>query len=487
MRRVVIILVVLAVLVGGSLLIFRFTSQAKEAPAPDYEVIKVDDGDMISTVSATGTIQPEDEVSLIFKGAGRLGEVLVKEGDSVTAGQVLARLETGDLDLAQAQAEIALSISQAQLAKLKNPASESDVTAARAAVESAQAAVDSAREAVASAEASYRDLVAGPSNDQKTAAAAAVERARVMRDQAQSAYDRIASQPDAGLMPQSLQLQQATIDYATAEANYNVAVAPPKAGQLAAAKSQIAQAKATQAQALASVAQARASLNKLLEGASEQDLAVADAQVTQSLLQVQQARLTKENTVLTTPIDGVVTKLNVKVGEVASAAAPAAAVTDLSRFHIDIDVDEIDIGQLSEEQRVRVTLDAVPDAELSGHIERISPTPTNTGGVTSYKVTVVIDEANAPLRSGLSATASITTEELKNVLRVPNRSVQIDRDTGRALVEKMVGGVPTATEITLGARNDQFSQVLSGLTKGDELAIRSGTGLDRLRSTMFGQ
>ena len=487
MRRVVIILIVLAVLVGGSLLVFRYTSQAKEPPAPDYEVIKVDDGDMISTVSATGTIQPEDDVSLIFKAAGRVGEVLVKEGDSVTAGQVLARLETSDLDLAQAQAEIGLSISQAQLAKLKNAASESDVAAARAALESAQSAVESAREAATSAEASYRDLVAGPSNDQKTAASATVERARIMRDQAQSAYDQIASQPDAGLMPQSLQLQQATIDYATAQANYNVAIAPPKPGQLAAAKSQIAQAKATQAQALASVAQAQASLNKLLEGGSEQDLAVADAQVTQSQLQVQQARLNKENTVLTTPIDGVVAKLNVKAGEVAGGAVPAATVTDLSRFHIDVDVDEIDIGKLSEGQLVNVTLDAVSDAELTGHIERISQTPTNNGGVTAYNVTVVIDDANTPLRSGLSATASIVTEELKNVLRVPNRSVQIDRSTGKALVEKLVSGVPTQTEITLGARNDQFSQVLSGLEKGDELAIRSGTGLDRLRSTMFGQ
>ena len=72
------------------------------------------------------------------------------------------------------------------------------------------------------------------------------------------------------------------------------------------------------------MAQAQASLNKLLEGVSEQDLAVADAQVTQSQLQVQQARLAKENTVLTTPIDGVVTKLNVKVGEVAGGAVPAA-------------------------------------------------------------------------------------------------------------------------------------------------------------------
>ncbi len=449
MRRVLTILVVLAVVVGGSLLIYRYTSQAKEPPPPDYEIVKANKGDMISTVSATGTIQPEGEVALVFKGAGRVGEVLVQEGDAVIAGQVLARLESNELDLAQAQAEAALSISQAQLSKLKKPVAEADLAAARAAVASAQAAVDSAREAVASAEASYGDLVAGPSTDQKTAAAATLERARVVRDQAQAAYDQIASQPDAGLMPQSLQLQQATIDYETALANYNVTVAPPKPGQVAAAKTQIAQAKATQAQATASLAQAQASLDKLLEGVAEQDLAVAEAQIVQSQLQVQQARLNKENAVLTTPIDGTVTKLAAKVGEIVSAAVAAAVVTDLSRFHIDIDVDEIDM--------------------------------------TAYSVTVVIDEANTPLRSGLSATASIVTEELKDILLVPNRSIQIDRGTGRAYVEKLVNAVPTRTEITLGARNEQSSQVLSGLEQGDELAIRSGTGLERLRSTMFGQ
>jgi HlyD family secretion protein len=86
----------------------------------------------------------------------------------------------------------------------------------------------------------------------------------------------------------------------------------------------------------------------------------------------------------------------------------------------------------------------------------------------------------------LSATASIITQELDQVLLIPNRSIQIDRSTGRAFVEKMVDGIPTRTEVQLGARNEQFSEVLSGLSEGDVLAIRSGTGLDRLRSTMFG-
>ncbi len=108
---------------------------------------------MISTVSATGAIEPEGQVSLVFRGAGRVGEVLAKEGDAVTAGQVLARLETDDLDLGLAQAETALVISQAQLDRLKTPVDEIDLTAAEAAVASAQASVESAQAALASAQA----------------------------------------------------------------------------------------------------------------------------------------------------------------------------------------------------------------------------------------------------------------------------------------------------------------------------------------------
>lgn len=486
MRRAITIVGVIALVVAGSLGIYRFTSQAKEPPAPDYETLAVERGDLISTVSATGTIEPEGQVSLVFRGAGRVGEVLVNEGDTVTAGQVLARLESDDLDLALAQAETGLVISQAQLERLKTPADETDLAAAEAGVASAQATVESAQAALASAEAAYADLQAGATEDQKRAAAATLERARVMRDQAQSAYDQIAGQPNAGMMPQSLQLQQATIDYETAAANYRITTAPATASQLAGARAQIAQAKAALAQAQASVVQAQSSLDKLRRGPNDTDLTIAEAQVTQGQLSVQQARLARSNSELVSPTDGILTQLNVVAGELPTGVQPAAIVTDLSRFHINVTVDEIDIGKLSTGQTVRVTLDAVPDGQLLGHVDSISPTPINSAGTVSYQVMIVIDESNVDLRSGLSATASIITQELNDVLIIPNRTIQIDRSSGRAYVERLVDGVPTRTEVQLGARNEQYSEVLAGLSDGDVLALRSGTGLDRLRSTMLG-
>lgn len=486
MRRPVLIALILVAVLGGSFLLYRFTSQAKQPPAPDYETITADKGSLVSTVSATGSIKPEDEVALLFRGAGRVAEVLVKEGDPVLADQVLARLDTSDLALGLAQAETNLAISQAQLEKLRTPTAEVEVVAAQAAIVSAEAAVESAQAALQSAQASYDDLAAGPSADERQAAEAALERARIVRDQAQSAYDQVASQPNVGMLPQSLQLQQATVDYETAAANYRVATARPKASQLAAARAQIAQAEAAVAQAEASLASARSSLERLQRGPSAQDLAIAEAQVQQSELAIAQSRLNQANSELISPIDGIATAVNLRVGELPAAGQPGIVVTDLSRFHLDVLVDEIDIGKLAEGQPVNVTLDALADAVISGHVESISPTPVDSGGITAYKVTVVVDEASAPLRSGLSATASIVTDELTDVVLLPNRAIQIDRTSGRAFVEKIVGGVPTTTEVQLGARNEQFSQVLAGVEAGDELAIRSGSGLERLRATMFG-
>ena len=486
MRRALTIIGILALIIAASIGLYRVTSRAKAAPAPDYEVLTVEKGTLISTVSATGAIEPQGEVSLIFRGAGRVGEVLVKEGEQVTRGQVLARLESGDLDLAEAQAEAGLAISKAQLAKLKAPADPLDIASAEASVASAQAAVESARAAVTSAEASYRDLQNGQSADQKAVAASNLERARAVLAQAQAAYDQVAQMPQVGMMPQALQLQQATIDYNTAEANYRLSTAAASASQLAGSRAQIAQAKATLAQTQATLAQAQATLEKLNRGPGENDLAIAEAQVKQGEIALQQAQLNRTNIELASPGDGVVTKVNIKPGELPSAAQPAMVVTDLSKFHITISVDEIDIGRLQEGQKVNITLDAVPDAKLTGHISSIAATPSSSSGAVTYQVTVVIDESDATLRSGLSATASIVTQELADVVLVPNRSIQIDRTSGRAYVEKIVNGVPARTEIELGARNEASSQVLSGLAAGDQLAIRSGTSLDRLRNTMFG-
>src|SRR5690606_14509825 len=109
-----------------------------------YETVAVERGSINSTVSATGSIEPEAQVSLSFRSTGRVSQVMVAIGQSVSEGQLLAQLDTTDLELALEQADVSLQISQAQLKKLETPPSANDVAAAQAAVTVAQASVASA-------------------------------------------------------------------------------------------------------------------------------------------------------------------------------------------------------------------------------------------------------------------------------------------------------------------------------------------------------
>ncbi|HIC90056.1 MAG TPA: efflux RND transporter periplasmic adaptor subunit, partial [Anaerolineae bacterium] len=205
-------------------------------------------------------------------------------------------------------------------------------------------------------------------------------------------------------------------------------------------------------------------------------------QVRQAELSMRQAQIALERTQLRAPFDGVVAAVNITPGElVGSGIAPPITLVDLSRFHIDVSVDEVDIGQVREGQRVEISLDALPDAHITGHISRIEPAAKMESGVISYGVTIVIDPTDAPLRAGMSATASIITAEVDDALIVPNRAIFLNRQTGEALVEKLVDGVPVRTDVQIGLRNETQSQVVSGLEEGDVIAIRSVSSRNELR------
>ena len=209
MRRALIIVGVLAVVVVASWFAYDRLGKPKAAAAPDYETVAVERGDISSTVSATGSVLPEREANLNFQGSGMVKQVAVKVGDQVKTGQVLADLDTADLELAVRQAEVALRQAQAQVNQLKEGPNAVDLKAA-------QAALDSARSA-------YQQLLKGADADQVAAAKAQLDQARAALEQAQSAYDRVKDNPMIGMLPQSLQLQNATSSYEAAEANYRIA------------------------------------------------------------------------------------------------------------------------------------------------------------------------------------------------------------------------------------------------------------------------
>ncbi|HSJ58393.1 MAG TPA: efflux RND transporter periplasmic adaptor subunit [Anaerolineae bacterium] len=452
MRKLLFTLIILAALGTAGWWAYQNFYAPPEEPQAAREEIVVEPGTLLAMVNATGNILPAQQTTLSFRSAGRVAEVLVEEGEAVRAGQALARLETTDLGYAVSQAELALATAQTQLLRLQQGPSAYDRAAAEASLESARA--------------SYRRLVAGPTEEEIKIARANLDQAEATLAQAQAAYDQVADRPDVGLLPQSLQLEQATIAYETARANFELATRDPSQAEISAARS--------------AIAQAEAALARVDEGVQAEEIQLAQLQVEQAQLSLDQAHHQLENSVLEAPHDGTITLVGVREGEL-SGGQPAFILADLSSYHVDVMVDEIDIARVQAGQPVTLTLDALPGTALRGEVAQIADAAQIDTGVVSYKVTVSLSPGDAPLRAGMTANVDIITERREEVLLVPNRFIRIDRTTGQTFVDKLVDGTVQTFEVQTGLRDETYSEVLAGIEAGDIVVLVQASSREELR------
>lgn len=221
-----------------------------------------------------------------------------------------------------------------------------------------------------------------------------------------------------------------------------------------------AQAQLAQAQAQAAVANSDYQRYALLQQrgfASEQLMSqqraardTARAAVASAAAQVATARTDLERSVIRSPIDGVVVDRQVNVGQPVASSLQAATLfiiaQDLSRLQANITVDEADIGEVSEGQAVKFTVDAFPDREFEGRVSQVRQQGVAESGVVSYTVVVEADNPGRQLLPGMTANAEIVLEQQENVLRVPNTALRFrpaDEDLiaqGQALMGGEGGG-----------------------------------------------
>jgi HlyD family secretion protein len=461
MKRAITIVLILGVVIGLTWLSYQAlgdqVAQKQTVEDEDLEKFVVRRDAISATVSATGSIAPEAEVTLTFELGGRVEEVFVEKGQMVETGDPLAKLETASLELQVAQARATLALNEAKLQQAMKEASAEDIAAAEAELDSAKA--------------NYEKVKAGPNEEDLIVAKADMEKAAIAVQEAQAEYDKVAWRPGVSASPQAAALQQASIDYERAKASYQKAAQPPTESELKSAWAQ--------------VVQAQTQLDKLRKNPATEDVAIAQAQVDQAQAQLEEAHLKLKEAVITAPFDSVVASLGAEVGEMVSSGTPMVVLVDVSNFHIDVEIDEIDISQIMERQGVLITLDALPDEEIAGYVEAIAPTASSAdGGVVSYVVTVAIEPTDALLRPGMSANTTITTDRKDDALIVPNRYIQIDRESGKMYVERLEeDGLASRVEIETGMRDELSSEVVAGLEEGDTVVLRSLSGRERLQRT----
>ena len=184
------------------------------------------------------------------------------------------------------------------------------------------------------------------------------------------------------------------------------------------------------------------------------------------------------NYTVTSPISGTIIEKNAKAGDALTAGSDLCTIYDLSYLEMTLNVDELQVSDVSVGQSVQVTADAVPDKTYTGTVTRVSMKGSSNGGTTTYPVTVRIDETEG-LRPGMNANAEIVTAEAKNALAVPNAAivrggyVLVTKDSPSAANADPDMTAPEGyvyVPVKIGVSDDDYTQIISGVTGNDTVA-----------------
>ena len=379
------------------------------AAAVEYTTVPVQSGSLAQTVTASGTLNPQNTISIGTQVSGTIAEIDADFNSHVKKGQVLAKLDPTTLQasLDQAQATLAQSIAQAQASGATASGGPSAIAAAQA---QAQAASATSRVAVATANASQAAIATAQTNVTKAQSALALAQQTVTRDNQLLAQGYIA-QSQADTDKSNEIAAQSALDSA------RTAVAQAQA-EAQASQAQIAQANA---QAQASSAQAGVSDATAQSQAATHQAGVAAIGIQQALVKTAQTNL--QHTIITSPVTGTVISRQVSVGQtVASSLTTPTLFTiaqDLSKMELDLAVGEPDIGRVTSADTVSFNVLAYPNRTFTAKVVQVRQNPTTVSNVVTYTVVVYVDNADGALRPGMTANSTITVAHVDGATIVP--------------------------------------------------------------------
>jgi HlyD family secretion protein len=418
----------------------------------DFNTLTVNTG--VDVVSAEGQIVPLRQADLTFQTSGRVAELLVTAGDRVEAGRPLIRLEAREQLLQVDEAEAAVTQAQAGLA-----AAESRQAAAEAAVQTAALAVTAAEAQlalvqadplpaeVAAAEARVAAAEAGivqaaGSRDGQlridpasiSEAEARVAAAMAERDLLQQRYDDLLENEILGAPEEEtrLQLQAAEANLAAAQTSLDLLQQGPTAARQRAANAAVSVAAAQRDTAAAQlnrlqagprpaqvregevrIEQARVRLAQAEVAVLEAEAAVSQAEtaVSQAEAALTAAQNALNRMTLTAPFAGTVADLSPRLGEIVSPGVPVLVLADMSGWLVKTtDLTELSVVAVGVGLPVEISVDAIPEARLTGHVTNIGAVSQLVRGDVTYEVTIQLNETQAaalPLRWGMTVFVNV--------------------------------------------------------------------------------
>lgn len=399
---------ILCLALAGSIACSPFGGAEEEVKQQLVEVVR---DDLVISVSGSGYIEVSNEANVAFDVGGRIDKIYADDGDSVTKGDVLAKLETDALEMALTEAQVALT-----KAKL-------DVTSANVTLRTAKHSLDEAR-----------DLYTWPE----------INVAQSDVDDAEAFLDYVL---DRGLPYETVAYAQARLDAAEAELDAMINTYDTE----------------------------EVAIKKMEVELAEQSLQLAWQSLKQAQQSLQQAQKNLNEATLTAPFDGIVARVYAEEGDVIPSPTMAPTVIinliDFTTLELTVEVDEIDIPEVKLGQRTIISVDALPDVNLEGEVASISPLPKEEAGLVLYevKISFTVPEGSG-LMVGMSATADIVVDERSNVLVVPERAIKQDTQ-GNPVVEVMLGEQLEERPVVIGVSDGFQTEIVDGLKQGDTVVI----------------
>lgn len=505
---------VVALLVGANLVRLRSnkpttaTSGPKNAPA--VKVVTLAPRDLTLTVAGPASVEAGAPQEIRAPFSTERAELLVKEGESVKAGQLLARLESNaygfqvltqeasverarlalqglqeQAAVARQQAEQKVIAARAQLAQAEEAlATIADPTAAQsrlAAAQSAMAALQSKAEGSNSALNAARERVdVARAQLQADPQSAALRQAH---QEASAAYQAAAEAAAQAADTLASELAQAEAALQAAEREANLADQPESSAAL--------QARSGVEAAKLALTAAQRELETGGNLAIQIRLAQIDLQIAASTLAEMQERLAQAE--LRAPADGIVLSAGTKGpdGSVVSASGPQPVqqgqslltLGNLDEVAVRVRVDEVDISKVTVGQGVTLRANGAPGHSFTGKVTAVAAQSTaQPGQAAAYAVEALVQNQSGLLRAGMSAEVEITADELRSVLVVGLQSLREEGES--AIVPVVVDGKVKLVPVELGLRTSSEVEVTAGLKEGDQVITSPFT---LIRSVTEGQ
>ncbi len=500
---------------------FFFIRRARQSAAVEYQSDTAEVRDISTTNSYTGTIEAVDSQSVMSAVSGvKVTEVLVKEGDTVQEGDVIARLDTSNIDeqISEKEATMnatatsnALNIQSAQ-SKYNNLKQNLDDGLDQS-TQNALAQIDSAMQNLVSAQEAYNDEVNLNNAQLSQTILAAIQQMDNAYNNVQSAALKTQQSVDSKSHAQQ-QASDAGVTYDSFSADQQIDAAQLSEEQARdnyeQAKTSYEQAKITEENQLTKLydavitaqnsylnaidsynATVRATQQTLEDYQTGIKQAQANADSTTSQLQLDNLKDSLSDYVITAPMSGTVTSLNVKVGDITqvSSTSTLATITSYDQMKVALSVSEYDVSNLSKGDKVTVTVDAV-NKDFEGTVSSVSAVGSSNNGIAYFSVEVQFTP-DSSVMVGMTADVSQTINKAKDAVSVLSDAISTGSDGSSYVLVKGTDekGKEAYVQqaVTLGSSNGTYTEITSGLNAGDTVyyAVNTPTAMDA-SSMMFG-